>query len=230
MITILCGDHTEASRTALLEIKKRAKDKDVRVLDGKTLDTASLAQALESSSLFGGETVVIIENMFTKLGKKTKQIEPYTALLSKSSGSVEIVLWEEKEIGATLIRALGQKVQIKQFKLPMLLFQFLDELRANNAPRALFLYRNLTINEAPELVFAMIVRRVRELLMVSDGAPPAGLQGWQASRLTNQAKFFTMERLRAMHTALLTIEYSIKTGSSPFTLSQHIEQFIIEYM
>ena len=74
----------------------------------------------------------------------------------------------------------------------------------------------------------MIVRRVRQLILLRDTVIPEGLSGWQLTRLTRQAKLFTMDRLLTMYKKLLEMEFSIKNGSSPFTLRQLTEQFIID--
>ena len=90
------------------------------------------------------------------------------------------------------------------------------------------LFHQALLIDAPERIFVMIVRRVRELIMVKDGVTPEGLQGWQAGRLTSQAKSFTMDKLLSMEKILLEIDISIKTGTSPFPLAQQLELFFID--
>lgn len=212
MITLIHGDDTQSSRTEFIVLKKRGGE--VRSLDGRTLDEAALTQALTSESLFGGNVTVCIENLFGKLGRKTKLIESLTAIIKKSD--VDVVLWEDKELGSLVLKNLGN-VNVRLFKLPTVLFQFLDSL-------TLPLYQKL---DKPELVHAMLVRRVRQLIQIRDGAIPTGLQSWQAAKLTRQAKLFTMNRLLSMYQKLLAIEYSVKSGTSPFTLRQATEQFLL---
>jgi len=75
MITLLHGDHIEASRNELNRIKNEAREKDIRQLDGQSIDEVTLLQSLESGSLFGTETFVIVERLFSKLGRQQKKIE-----------------------------------------------------------------------------------------------------------------------------------------------------------
>ena len=84
MITLLHGNYPEASRKEYIRVKTEAKGKEIRVLDGKSLDPAALTQALESNSLFGGDTIVFIENLFGKLGRKVKLIESLSAIINAS--------------------------------------------------------------------------------------------------------------------------------------------------
>ena len=227
MITILHGDHVEASRAELVRIISSAKDKEIRRLDGKTLDQAALIQAMQSSSLFVGNTpLVVIERLFAGKNKKSKEFGAVIDILNKSADQCETVLWEDKELDATTLKSLGN-VQNRLFKIPPKIFQLLDNLKPQNAKQLLTAYQTLSDSVPAELAFAMVVRRVRQLLAVAGGAKPTGLAGWQEARLTKQASLFTMEQLIAMHAQLLAAEYSLKTGVSPYQLSERIEQFLI---
>jgi DNA polymerase III delta subunit len=217
MITLLHGNYSESSRKEFIRLKEESKGKDIRALDGRNLDSASLTQALESNSMFGGNTVVFIENLFGKLGRKQKLIESLAAIINKSSA--DVILWEDKEVGSTVLKNLP-KAKIMLFKVPSVIFQMLDGI----APGARI---HVVPPEAPELIFAMIVRRTRQLIQLRDGVVPEGLQGWQLTRLTRQAKLFTLDTLLAMYKKLLDMEYFVKNGSSPFTISQYIEQFLL---
>jgi len=194
MITLLHGDFIEASRSELNRLKQAAIGRELRELDGRTVVESDLTQSLESSSLFGEDTVVIIERLFSKIGRQPKRIEKLCALLA-GDWSTDIILWEDKELGATVVKQLGSKAQVRLFKLPVLIFQFLDSIRPNNASQVLGIYEKLMADVAPELAFSMLVKRVRQLIQLSDGGSPAGLAGWQISRLTTQTKSFTMEQL-----------------------------------
>lgn len=224
MITLIHGNYSEASRKEFIRLKEEAKNKEIRTLDGRTIDSASLTQALESHSLFGGDTIIFIENLFGKLGRKLKLIESLAAIINKST--VDIVLWEDKEVGGTVLKNLP-KAKIMLFKIPSIIFQLLDGISPDGAKLALPLYSKLSQTEPAELIFSMIVRRIRQLIQLKDNVIPEGLAGWQASRLTRQAKLFTMERLISMYKNLLEMEFSVKNGSSPFTLAQLTEQFLI---
>lgn len=228
MITLLHGDHIEASRNELNSLKREAKGKEIRSIDGRGLDATALTQALGSSSLFGSEVLVVVENLFSKLGKKTNLIEKLAKILSIAAKDTDIILWEDKELGITVIKSLGSSVKAIPFKIPSLIFQLLDALRPDSAKTLLPLYQKLVESEPTELVFTMITRRLRQLLMVAGGAAPEGLQGWQVGKLTTQSKFFTIDILVHMYKKLLDIEYSLKTGATPFTLAQLTEQFFID--
>jgi DNA polymerase III delta subunit len=227
MITLIHGDNIEISRNELNRLKNSAHG-EIRNLDGRNIDETNLTQALESSSLFGGEKTVIIENLFGKLGRKVKLIEKLAQIIKNSAANSEIILWEDKEVGKTVISSLGSGIKVAEFKIPVIIFKFLDALSPNHAKILLELFDELKKQDAPELIFSMIVRRFRQLIMLSDGEIPEGLQSWQTGRLTSQAKQFTLEKLMVMYKRLLDIEFSIKSGNSAFDMTRQIELFIID--
>ena len=228
MIILLHGDNIEASRSEMLRLKDQAGGKEIRLLDGKSVNEANLTQALESEALFGGGTLVIIENLFGKLGKKQKNIADLAEIIIRSSNTSDIILWEDREVSITVIKSLGKAVKIQLFKTPISLFQFLDSLGAGSTKNSLLLFQKTLETHAPELILSMIVRRMRQCIMLKDNVTPEGLQDWQASRLTAKAKYFTMKKLLSMYQRLLDIEYAIKSGNSAFTLTQQLEQLVID--
>ena len=222
MITLLHGDHFEASRNELNRIKNEAREKDIRQLDGQSIDEVTLLQSLESGSLFGTETFVIVERLFSKLGRQQKKIEELCKILITASG--DIVLWEDKELGPLVVKNLGTNVSVRLFKLPVLIFRFLDGMKPHNTKQLLSIFSQL---ESPELVFAMLVKRMRLLLQIRDNTTPQGLSGWQLTRLTTQAKSFTMSELVSLYGRLGDAEYALKSGSSPFGLRELMEQVLM---
>lgn len=230
MITILHGDNIVASRAELMRRIEEAKsrEKEIRQLDGKSLDALVLTQAVESSSLFGSTVLVVIEGLLSKLGKKEKQATLLTTIIKQSGDTTDIILWEDKEVGKTLIALFGAKVSVQLFKTPVVIFQLLDGLAPGKAVFLLGLLQKTLSRDAAELIFTLLVRRIRQLIQLRDNVTPEGLQGWQAGRLTTQAKSFTMDRLLIMEKRLLEIDISVKTGTSPFPLAQQLELFFID--
>lgn len=216
MLTLIHGDNQLISRNKLVELKHGYKE--VRELNGKKLDSTELAQALSSSSLFGNDVVVVIEGFLTNAKKREKAFaEVLTTILGASAN---VILYEGKEIDKATAAKLGSGAKQLLFKTPVVLFQFLDTL-------TLPLLQQTLKTEPAEIVFMLTLRRVRQLIQIKDNVTPDGLQSWQLGRLTNQARNFTMDELIAMHTKLVSIDIAIKTGTSPFTLTQHLEQFIL---
>ncbi|MBI5619384.1 hypothetical protein HY950_00295 [Candidatus Gottesmanbacteria bacterium] len=228
MIILLHGDDRQSTRAALLALKKKFSHLDLRVLNGKTADENALVQAIESPSVFGGSTGIIIENLLTSLGKKPKTAEHMGDILKRSAESATIILWEEKEMSPSMIRHLGSHVEVNLFKIPAVIFSFLDAIRPSNTIQLLSLYGKTLEHSPAELIFTLLARRLRTLVQLSGGLTPTGMAPWQLTRLTKQARFFTMEQIFTMEKQLLACEFAVKTGSSALTLSQHIERILVD--
>jgi hypothetical protein len=227
MITLLHGDHIEVSRTELNRLKAAAVGREVRQVDGRNLEASTLVQALESGSLFGGDTTIIVEHLFGKLGRQIKKAAEYCSIIAKAAQTSDVIIWEDKEVSATVVKQLGPHTTIRVFKLPVLIFQFLDGVRPGNRQATLLTYGTLTETTAAELVFSMLIKRVRQLIGIADGHPPAGVAPWQLGRLTTQAKSFTMSELISLYTALGDAEYGVKSGASPFGLKALTQQALL---
>jgi len=228
MITIVHGDNIESSRNELTSLISSAKDKEVRRLDGKHLDETALIQAMESNSLFSSNVIVIVENLFTPLGRKTKRIKEFTKILDDNTQTADCICWEPKELSKEVLSCFTSKVTSKVFSIPKTIFIFLDNIKTNNAKMLLSMADELFLVSAPELVWNMMISRVRQLIQIQSGVNPAKLQSWQVSRLTNQERSFTMDKLLKSYSKMLEMEYALKTGMSPFSMSETIKQWIIE--
>jgi len=226
MLTLLHGDNIVASRNELTRLKELAKDKEIRDINGKNISESDLRQAVESSSLFGNTMLVVIEQLFSGLGKKEKLVKLFGEILNAASLSVDIIIWEPKELGKTALGCFS-KAHIQLYKTPTVLFEFLDTLKPNNAKQSILLMEKMGDTVAPELLLYMMEMRVRQLIQVKDNITPEKMSPWQMMRLTNQSKSFTMDKLLFMHTELLQMEFAYKSGRTPFTLSELISQLII---
>ncbi len=228
MITLLHGDNIEASRNELTAIIASVNDKEIRRLDGKHLDENGLIQAMESNSMFGSTVYVVIENLFTPLGRKTKRIKEFTKILDASMQTTDSLCWEPKELSKEVLSCFQSKIVNKIFSIPKTIFIFLDGLKMNNTKILLTLADDLFITTTPELVWSMMINRMRQMIQIQSGVTPSKLQSWQVSRLTNQARSFTMDKILKSYKNMLEMEYSLKSGTSPFTFADMVKQWILE--
>lgn len=228
MITLLHGPDIQASRNELLHLRSQAVSSDIRLFDGSSIQDADLIQALDSQSLFGTKVLVVIENLLSKRGKKTSPKDALLQILRTSANTADIILWEDREIPAGMVNVFGKWITIRLFTYPKVIFQLLDSMKPKNPKILLNLYTSCLATSVPEVIYTMILRRIRQLIMMKDNVTPEQLADWQLRRLTNQAKSFTMDQLLTMYHQLAELEYSFKTGKSPFTFSQLIEQFLVD--
>ncbi|MCR4263581.1 MAG: hypothetical protein NUV98_02575 [Candidatus Roizmanbacteria bacterium] len=253
MIVILHGDHQVASRNRLLELKSQAKEseKEIITLDGAILELTDLIQSLESTSLFNEQKLVVSENLLSNLriGKKRDEIINYLVTAPwvipdtdrgskrmdsrlRGNDQVTLILWEKGSVGRQIIKLKKQKhVTVEEFKMPTVIFTFVDNLKPRNAATLLDSFHNTLDNKVvPEIVFTMIIRQFRLMLALQTNAELSEtkrIAPWQRGKLSKQSQEFSLDQLKKHYKELLVIDFQTKTGKSPLNLTQRIEQFII---
>lgn len=224
MIYLFHGDNQVASRKKLTDLIAQAKreKKEVIALNGLKVNLTQVLSALESSSLFGQEKLVVIENLFSR--PKSKEKEVIIKYLKKKSVVPEMIFWEKKTIPGTTLRWLPKNWQIQLFKTSAIIFRFLDSLRPGNTKQMLTLLKESIEKDSPEMIFYMLARQIRLLILAKDSGR-RGLFGapWQINKLLNQANYFTLEQLINLYQKLLAIDIDIKTGRSFMPLDWHLD-------
>ena len=95
MIHVFHGDHHEQSRKELSLLRERFKQAEIVVLNGKVITLTELKQATESTSLFGTDRLVVIENFLSKrFSRKTDDNKPWINWIKQIPETVEVVFWE----------------------------------------------------------------------------------------------------------------------------------------
>ena len=223
---ILHGDNIAASRLSLIDLEKQFKAEVVQ-LDAKTCTLTDIIQAVESFSLFGTDRLVVLENL---LSNKKTQKETLDYLKKNQPGN--LIIWEGKELSKTDLAAFPDaKPQL--FKIDKTLFKLMEALRPRNVKNLLLLYDQTLQTEDPELIFSMLIRQFRLLILVKlEPDEPSEdykkLQSWQKSRLTGQANYFTIDALRKIYEELLQIDIKNKTSSSAMDLQSQLEFFLVK--
>lgn len=220
MIKILHGDNIVQSRKRLTEILEKARKEGTEIvyLDGTKVTITEVRSALESGSLFGKTKLVVIENL-----KEKPEILTY---LKKGKFDNDLILWEQKEIKREIIS--GAELEI--FKLPPLIFSFLESIRPGSSKESLRLLSELKKGEEPEMIFYMLVRQFRNLILARDlGASGLfDLALWQQKKFLKQAENFSLGQLLEMYRKLLEIDFKQKTSSDPYSLSSRLDLLTAE--
>ncbi len=225
MLTILHGDDEIAIHKELSRILADANAKGIQVVrvDAKGLTLPILESMLGTQELFASEKIVVIDRLHGLVKSKAKD-ELIDVVANSADGDTQIILLENKALTATMLKKFPTaRTQI--FKLPMLLFSFVDALGMQPHPRLITTFHQIIATQDAEFVFAMLMRQIRMLIAyVSDGSYSGAPFG--RAKIAAQAKLFTIEKLLGLHQALLAIDIGQKTSSSPLTLTQEIDLFL----
>lgn len=209
------------------EMIEYAGDREVIYLDGGKMDLNNLVVSVEASSMLFTQKLVVIEGLFSRLRSKSK--DEIIAYLNGIKLTPDIILYEGKKIDKQTIKKNFSEAKEYAYSYPVNLFKFLDSLGVERGTEVIVSLHNLLKITEVELVFAMIMRLFRNLIIISDkkSLEPAGLAGWQIGKLRRQSGSFTQAGLIANYRQLLSIDYRIKSGLTPYTLTQLLDIFLI---
>ena len=229
MITILHGENHLASRNQLEALKKEQKNEEILSWDGKKITLNDLIQALEAPSLLASSRLVVIERFFSL--KKSEEKQKMITYLVENQKKVNLLLWEDEEVDkTTLAQFSGAKILL--FKKESVVFKFLESLKPGCTEEMLVLLKKVQDREIPEIIFSLLVRQLRLLLLISSEPKEEAedlkrLATWQKEKLARQAKDFTQKKLISSYHELLEIDYQQKTGQNAFDLKKTLEIFIM---
>lgn len=198
---------------------------DIHLLDGKTVNLTDLSQIVNSTGFFNTTRTIFITEIFSLPASSNK-----TKILNilKKNVNENIIIWEGSSVnGQTLKSFSGIKSEL--FKTPVKIFHFVEQIRPGNSTTLLKLYAEiLDSGAAPEYLFIMIVRQIRLLIVYKSVPASPSLNPWSIKNLLPQAKLFTLDELLLLYARLYDIDKSIKTGTSPLPLSDHLLSLFLE--
>src|SRR5260221_1693230 len=163
MLTIIHGDDTTASRNYYLSLRQQARQP--KVVEGAQINPTELIQVLSGNGLVGDAENILIEDLFSKR-KSSKDIEEIIDVLN-TYPDTPLVLWESKELSTKNLSRI-KKAFTKQFKIPTVVFAFLESMHPGNGPHMLSLYHELLIYQEAQYVLFMLIRHIRMLLAMQD--------------------------------------------------------------
>jgi len=227
MLTLIHGEDTTASRIRLIEEKAKLAANEIITLDGSKLQQNDIILATQSSSIFANARAVVIENLlFGGISKAKIDIIDY---LNSKECQVDIILWEKTEIAKTIIFKYFSNAKVFSLKYPTILFKFLDIIGTATVPQLLVSFHNTLQYSSVELIFALMLRLFRNLIIAKDLGLRAfeAIPGWQLNKLASQSRYFTLDGLISSYRKLLSIDYKIKNSQTPYTLSALLDIFFV---
>lgn len=207
-IIVLHGEDTVKSYERLKKFIDTARERNWEV---SFLDESSqgINENLSIPSLFGAERFFILRDV-KKLGKK--ELTWITKNYSNLSGN--LIIYHEGEIGKTILNGLPKDIKIEEFKLPKLIWIFLENIRPGNSKRVLAEFHKVIETEPPEFVFTLIARQFKNLYIAKANLKVSSIQPWLVARLKNQADKFTLEKIIEIIGILAEIDIKVKTGKA----------------
>ncbi len=226
MIIIIHGDDIVSSRKILDEEKEKRAENETLVFDGNSLDLSTLLTADQSQSLFQNQKTIIIENLLSTSGSSQK--EKLFSYLSSNQLVSDVIIWEKSEVNKNIIKKYFPSGRVIFCQPPLLLFRFLDTF-FDRPSLSLSLFHSVIEQREAELVYSMLIRQFRNLIIARDlgVAGLSDMQRWQAEKFVKQSGHFEKEKLISMYRQLLSIDYIIKSGRTPFTMTELLDIYLL---
>ena len=206
---IIYGEDYLSSRNYLNKLLESSNSTRV---EAKDLEVGALKQYLGNNDLFGDTPMVVIYGLLSSLTSKKKD-QLIKVILDESPAS--LILYEDKDVNATSLKKFT-KATLKKFDIPPIIFQFMDNLKPNQAV-------NLPDLD-PHFIFSMLVRQIRLLLSAGPNSP---MPPWMAKKLLTQKNLFGEERLLKMQQDLYLIDKRQKTSTSFLSMDEELKNFFI---
>jgi len=221
MLTILCGEDNLSSRKYLLELKEDFRKKNFEIIEIHFSRLEELAGWRNFSvSLFTPNQVYFTESLNKKVSKTNIKFGKIFDLIVKSK---EIILYDwENQLTQRELKITKGAV-IKEFKPQETIFKLLDFCYPGNLKSFVSTLHNLPEKTADYLIFSMLAKHIRNLIIVKNGQQPSGLQSWQTGKLKFQAKFWKTDSLIAFYQALFRIDLTSKTSKNPFQILNSLD-------
>lgn len=221
-IIILHGDDTGKSYARLKKFIDVARSRSWEVAYMDESDQ-SFEEMLSASSLFGNERFFIFKDV-KKLGKKEFAWlnKKYTEL------SGNLIVYNEGTLNASALKSFPKEAKIEEFKLPVLLWNFLDNLIPGRGDLSVKSLHKILEKSPVEFVFSIIARHLKDLYWVKVDAASGGFPFWKINKLKSQAAKFSEDDLKNLIDKLSEIDYQVKTSKTD--LASELDLLLLKHL
>jgi DNA polymerase III delta subunit len=218
---LLSGDHLTKSYERLSKFMEVAKRRgwEIISLDGGGVE--NLPEKLSTQPLFPKEILYILKEV-NKIKKNDLK------WLNKNFPNLPgtLVIYQEGNLNKDTSLLLPKEIKKEEFKLPRLIFNFLDSFYPGNTQNCLKLFHQLIQNEPPEFVFALLGRHLRDLYWILDDPKTLKYESWRKEKLLKQGKYFgNKEKIAEIIDLMAEIDIKVKTSEA--TLTNLLDHLII---
>lgn len=221
-IIILHGDDTEKSYARLKKFidVARSRSWEVSYIDESG---QSFEEILSAASLFGSEQFFILKDI-KKLGKK--EVIWLNKKYTELSGN--LIVYSDTTLNATTLKSFPKDSKVEEFKLPVLLWNFLDNLVPGKSEYLVKTLHKIVERQPVEFVLTLIAKHFRDLYWVKTDTASAGMPFWKLNKLKSQASHFSVDQLKQLISLLSDIDIKVKTSKSD--LISELDLLIIKHL
>src|SRR3989344_1510455 len=205
-LIVLHGDNILESYERLQKFIDNAQSRSWEII---RISNASqnIPEALVSTSLFEEEKFVVIDN--------ANLINKSAANWLKKKGpelNLTLIIYNQGILSQTFLKQLPKIDKVEEFKLPKLIWSFLDSCYPGNAKNALLLLHEITKNDPVEFVFSLLAKQMRDLYWVKVDAKSIPYPSWRVEKLKRQSHKFPEGSIEGLIDSLAQADITSKTS------------------
>ncbi len=208
-IIVIQGDDSEKSWARLKAIIETARTRNWEVVKFDAGQKLLLSELLSSASLFSEKRLFVVENGKTLL---KKDLEWLKSNAKKFDGNLAIYFSDYLPIAVK--KFLPREVMIEEYKLPKIIFKFLDGIYPGNSKSTLTLLHKLLPFEHPELIFNLVAKRLKELYWIKNSPASLAYPSWRKAILKSQVSRYPGGKLEDLIKTLAEADLKAKTGEA----------------
>ncbi len=219
-VVALFGSDSDRVTSRMLDIVRGVKKKGYRV--SEIANKTSFKEALSETSLFEEDVLYVCEGA-SKRGESDWEWISKNAASSASS----ILFTFGETIPVKIKKLLPSDTKLEEFKVPVIIFQFLDSLTPHNKA-CLPLLKKVTATEPVELVFSLLVTHLRDMYWVLTDPNSYAGPDWKKGKITSQARKIGLENLTKAFDELSRIDMDVKSSVGNLTI--FLDRFLIRFL
>jgi hypothetical protein len=219
-ISLIHGDYTRESIKKLQEIENIVKGKSWEIVRINKDSTLSLPEMLTSTSLFDKKRVFVVSDISSLRDDDWNWLRKNSEKLKGN-----LIIYHPESFPGSIRKKLPKDVRIKEYKLPRLIFKFLESFYPGNAKESLSLLHKILETENVEFVFSLLCRHLRDLYWVLIDASSIPYPSWRVLRIEKQSGKFNTNKLTRAINELAIID--IKNKTSQQSLNSLLDLLII---
>ena len=184
-------------------------------------NSVNIAETLTTDSLFAEKRLIVIEDH--------RLLDKKTLLWIKKKKDVldtTLIIYSHGNITKTFLKSLPRVDKVEEFKLPKLIWSYLESFYPENGKNSLLLLHEIIKTEPIEFVFSLLAKKVKDLYWVKVDAQSLLYPAWRIGKLQRQATKWQKEILED-----LIFEFSeadIKSKTSQADLSNLLDFIVLE--
>lgn len=219
---IIHGDHSLNSYEKLQEYLSKAKNKGWETINIDR-EKENFKNELIGQSLFSEKRLVILNDIRFLTKSNSEWIKD-----NQDRIRCILIIHHKGIVKKSMLNKLPKPTKIEEFKIPKLIWSFLDSFFPNNSKNCYKLFHEVIKNEAIEFVFAMLARQVRDIYWAKIDPKTLNYPSWRLNKLKKLSSRFSRKELEIIIEEMSQAD--IKSKTSQADLSKSLDFIIAKYL